>query len=148
MVRTRPTLGRIVACWNACSGIPTEALGTIVVNEVMDENLRLTKLLNTPEIIDFVKAVQIEAAHQRERWGSEHDAGKAPADWFWLIGYLAGKALHAQTGGNIEKALHHVITAAAALCNWHAAILGQTNMRPGIEPPPEFAEAKPAAEAV
>lgn len=99
------------------------------------ENERLLRLLNTPEIIDFMKAVPLEAAHQRERWGTDHDGGKSPADWFWLIGYLAGKALHAQTSGNTEKALHHVITTAAALCNWHAAILGQTNMRPGIEPP-------------
>jgi hypothetical protein len=50
--------------------------------------------INTPEIADFVKAVQLEAAHQRARWGSDHDAGKTDADWFWLIGYLAGKAMH------------------------------------------------------
>ena len=97
---------------------------------------RLDRLLNTPEIMDFVKAVPLEAAHQRERWDSAHDAGKTPADWFWLVGYLAGKALHSQTSGNIEKALHHVVTTAAALCNWHAAILGKTDMRPGIETPP------------
>lgn len=91
--------------------------------------------LNTPEILDFVKAVPLEAAHQRERWGSEHDAGKAAADWFWLVGYLAGKALHMHTQGNTEKALHHTISTAAALANWHSAILGKTNMRPGIIPP-------------
>lgn len=131
----------------ALSALPPQAESGLV-KELAAENQRLTKLLNTPEIIDFAKAVQLEAAHQRERWGSEHDAGKAPADWFWLVGYLAGKALHSQTSGNTEKALHHVITTAAALCNWHAAILGQTNMRPGIEEPPEYAETKQAAEAV
>jgi hypothetical protein len=94
---------------------------------------RLRLMLNTPELRDFSRAIALEAAHQRERWGSEHDAGKAPADWFWLIGYLAGKALTACLSGDVDKALHHVITAAAALANWHAAIVGtSTAMRPGL----------------
>lgn len=33
-----------------------------------------------------------------------------------------------------EKAVHHCITTAAALANWHAAALGKTNMRPGVDP--------------
>lgn len=103
--------------------------------------------LNTPELHDFSKAVALEAAHQRERWGSEHDAGKSNADWFWLIGFLAGKALHAVAEGRTDKALHHVITTAAALANWHAAIEGtNTDMRPGIEPPRAEAFAEMAAE--
>lgn len=100
--------------------------------------------LNTPELHDFAKAVVLEAAHQRDRWGSDHDAGKTPADWFWLVGYLAGKALHAivegqrATGAPTEKALHHIITTAAVLANWHAEVEGtHTRMRPGIEPPKE-----------
>jgi hypothetical protein len=93
---------------------------------------RLNALINSPEVLDFVKAVQLEAVHQRERWGADCDAGKTPADWFWLLGYLAGKALYAAIAGNTEKALHHVITTAAAACNWHAAILGKTDMRPGL----------------
>ena len=93
------------------------------------------QLLNTPELRNFSEGVTLEALHQRERWGTEHDAGKTPADWFWLVGYLAGKALHAQTSGNTEKALHHTISTAAALANWHAAISGAlTAMRPGIDP--------------
>lgn len=93
------------------------------------------QLLNTPELRNFSEGVTLEALHQRERWGSEHDAGKTPADWFWLVGYLAGKALHAQTSGNVEKALHHTISTAAALANWHASIAGaDTAMRPGIDP--------------
>lgn len=87
--------------------------------------------LNTPEIADFLVAVEREALHQRDRWGSEHDAGKTDADWFWLIGYLAGKAINKP-----EKLLHHVITTAAACLNWHAARLGtHTAMRPGIADP-------------
>jgi len=91
--------------------------------------------LDSPELHDFTAAVVREAAHQRARWGSEHDDGKTPADWFWLIGYLAGKALHAHVLGDIKKALHHTISSAASLANWHAAILGKTTMRPGIETP-------------
>ena len=84
-----------------------------------------------------MKGVPLEAAHQRKRWGSKHDAGKTPSDWFWLVGYLAGKALHAHVTGDTKKALHHTISTAAALCNWHAAILGKTDMRPGIDMTPE-----------
>lgn len=95
----------------------------------------LETLLNTPEIHDFAKAVTLEAAHQRKRWGLDHDEGKTDADWFWLIGYLAGKALH-NPDGDTEKKMHRIITIAAAACNWHAAVSGQsTSMRPGIEPP-------------
>ena len=83
----------------------------------------------------------LEAAHQRERWGSSHDGGKAPLDWFWLIGYLAQKAATSQIAGDADKAKHHTISTAAALANWHAAINGDsTAMRPGIEPPTQVAE--------
>jgi hypothetical protein len=106
-----------------------------LLREAAGEVERLTALLNAPEVHDFVKGVALEAAHQRQRWGSEHDEGKAPADWFWLVGYLGGKALHAHVTGNALKALHHTVSTAAALCNWHAAILGKTDMRPGIATP-------------
>jgi hypothetical protein len=91
-----------------------------------DEVDRLTKLLNSPEIINFVKAVQLEAAHQRERWPEGHDANKGDADWFWLIGHLASKAMHNPPkldAPEREAKLHRIITVAAAACNWHAAVL-------------------------
>lgn len=101
--------------------------------EAANEIERLTGLLNTPELHDFAKAVVLEAAHQRERWASDHDAGKTAADWFWLIGYLAQKAMFADLSGDTEKALHHTISTAAALANWHAQIAGHSNaMRPGL----------------
>lgn len=165
----------------------------------------LRALLDTPEIEDFVKAVKLEAAHQIERWGTVDDRGKTPADWFWLVGYLAGKALHAanaeslpryrhkKRGGTYEvisigenensrgeqlivyrgeddgkiwvrpvsqffdgrfeelprkpseKALHHCISSAAALCNWHAAIKSGTpgHMRPGSDVEKIVAQAFP-----
>lgn len=100
------------------------------------ERDRMREALNTPEVEDFTKAVVSEAQHQRERWGSSHDAGKQPLDWFWLIGYLAQKAATAAMAGDAHKAKHHTISTAAALANWHAAISGQhTEMRPGIDTP-------------
>ncbi|MDP1026368.1 hypothetical protein Q5H91_04020 [Sphingomonas sp. KR1UV-12] len=94
------------------------------------------EIINAPETADFMAGVPLEAAHQRERWGSNHDAGKTPFDWFWLIGYLAQKAADAATRGDLTKAQHHTISTAAALANWHAALTGaDTSMRPGIAPP-------------
>ncbi|RDC59745.1 hypothetical protein HME9302_00940 [Alteripontixanthobacter maritimus] len=94
------------------------------------------EIINTPETQDFMAGVPIEATHQRGRWGSEHDAGKGPLDWFWLIGYLSQKAATAQMAGDMDKAAHHTISSAAALANWHAQITGRSSaMRPGIEPP-------------
>lgn len=85
--------------------------------------------INTPEIFDFIEGMKAEAAHQRERWAAS-DGGKTDADWFWLVGYLSGKALHKS-----DKRLHHLITVAAALFNWHLATVGKTDMRPGIATP-------------
>jgi hypothetical protein len=100
---------------------------------------QLLELLNTPEVEEFDSAVPLEAAHQLARWGAEHDAGKNPEDWFWLIGYLAGKALAAYKAGDLEKAKHHCISTAAATRNWHAAIRsGASSMRPGISEAKQF----------
>ena len=102
-------------------------------NRLCVERDRLTALLNTPEVEDFDAAIPLEAAHQQERWGAEHDAGKEPQDWFWLLGYLAGKALASAKAGDIEKAKHHCISSAAVLRNWHAHLRsGVSAMRPGI----------------
>lgn len=93
----------------------------------------LEAALNTPGTEDFDKAVPLEAAHQVQRWGTTHDAGKNPEDWFWLLGYLSGKALASCRSGDTTKAKHHCISSAAVLRNWHAHIRsGQSEMRPGI----------------
>lgn len=120
------------------SAILLGLLGVETTKEAVDAIKALLKVqaaVNSPEIADFAAGVLLESAHQRMRWGTETEAGKAPADWFWLVGYLAGKALHAATAGNRDKALHHCVSTAAALCNWHAALSGaDTSMRPGIDP--------------
>ncbi len=93
-------------------------------------------IINSPETADFMAAVPLEAAHQRERWGVDHDAGKTPEDWLFLVGYLGGKACAAARIGDTEKAKHHTISTAAALANWHAALTrADTMMRPGIASP-------------
>jgi hypothetical protein len=88
------------------------------------ENEAMKALLNTPEVDDFAKGAVLEAAHQRQRWGSSHDAGKTPFDWFWLVGYLAQKAAAAAVAGDNDKARHHTISTASALANWHLALSG------------------------
>ena len=96
---------------------------------------RLRALINTPHTAEWMQAVELEAAHQIERHGSEHDAGKEPQDWFWLLGYLAGKALASLGRGDQDKGLHHIVSSGAALLNWHRAVTGFSNsMRPGILP--------------
>lgn len=84
------------------------------------------KTINTPEIEDFLTAVAIEAAHQRERW-KETDPIKSEADWYWLIGWLGGKAVMdpkdpGDTRTPRERKLHRIITVAAAAYNWHSAV--------------------------
>lgn len=102
--------------------------------ELGNEVNRLRQLINNPHTDNFLEAVRLEAAHQRERWAAEHDSGKTDPDWFWLIGYLAGKAV-----SKPEKQLHHIITTAAACLNWHMARTVGNGMRPGIAEPAGFA---------
>lgn len=84
---------------------------------------RLTALLNTPLLEPFAQAVVAEAQHQVYRHGFDHDARKDAYAWLWLLGYLVGKAARAANDGDHDKALHHTITAGAALANWHRQIL-------------------------
>lgn len=85
--------------------------------------------------VDFIDAVKAEAAHQRDRWGADHDAGKRVEDWIALFTYLLGKLATAYWKGDKDKVLHHVITVAAVALNMHANLTGaDTRMRPGIAP--------------
>ncbi|WP_199885125.1 hypothetical protein [Pseudomonas bohemica] len=119
-----------------------------IASDNVDLQSELTKareLLNTPHTDDWFEGVRLEAGHQIGRWGTDHDAGKAPADWFWLIGYLAQKAMTAQMSGDEEKARHHTISTGAAMLNWFRAIVGDSNaMRPGVD----AHQPAPAANAV
>lgn len=79
----------------------------------------IAALINRPETENFLRGVQLEAGHQRWRWGRDHDAGKDPDQWFWTLGFLAGKARHHHAEGDAEKARHHLISSAALLSHWH-----------------------------
>lgn len=103
------------------------------VQRLRVENARLRALISRPYLGAWADEVLVEAAHQRERWGRDHDVGKAAPDWFWLVGYLAGKALAAHLAGDADKARHHTVSSAAALAHWAAQISGDENvMRPGL----------------
>lgn len=85
------------------------------------------KTINTPEVEDFLKAVAVEAAHQRDRWKGDHDKLKTDADWYWLIGWLGGKAVmgpHEPDDKRTpeERKKHRIITIAAAAYNWHSFV--------------------------
>ena len=84
----------------------------------------LDKQINSPQTANFLAAVASEAAHQVQRWGEAHDRGKSAENWFWLVGYLAGKCLRACIEGDKFKAQHHTVSSAAALLNWWKAIEG------------------------
>ncbi len=83
-------------------------------------NDAVDRVVNTAHTTDFLRAVATEARHQEERWGESHDRFKEPADWFWLVGFLAGKAVHFP-----EKRLHHIVSSAAALLQWHKAAVAE-----------------------
>lgn len=99
------------------------------IKAAVEEIKRLDGLINNAHTDDFLSSVALEAAHQRERWPAEDDRGKTDPDWFWLLGYLAGKALTKP-----DKKVHHIITTAATCLNWHAHVTGaSTTMRPGTD---------------
>jgi hypothetical protein len=68
-----------------------------------------------PETGDFLRGALTEAAYQRQR--RPDDAEKSDADWFWVAGFILGKAVHA--GPDDPHALHHLEAAAGLLANWH-----------------------------
>lgn len=97
-------------------------------NEIDDA---IRERLDTPEMLDFLRAVKVEAQHQRDRW-KKTDPMKSDADWYWLIGYLGGKALMdphepEDERTSLDRRLHRIITVAAAAYNWHEAAKGGKN---------------------
>jgi len=93
------------------------------VDELEAENKRLKELINCPEIVDFRHGLCIEAAHQKERWGEEHDQKKSFSDWFMVLNFLLGKLAKAYWDNDMDKVKHHIITSAAVLANFHKEII-------------------------
>jgi len=79
----------------------------------------LHEIINNPEIQDFIEGIKLEATHQINRWGKDHDNLKTPEDWLWLLAYLATKASQSSKYKDLKKYKHHIITCAAACLNWH-----------------------------
>lgn len=73
----------------------------------------------------FLAGLNVEEQYQQLIWGTPHDREKTPHAWYWLLAYLAGKAVTAQQTGDFEKAMHHTISSAAMLSQWHQAIEAQ-----------------------
>lgn len=91
--------------------------------QVEKERDSLRDLINTPEIRDFIEGVKIEAAHQTNKWGPDHDRRKHPGDWSMLLDKIKGKQCQAWWDGDLDKLQHHLITMAAICANYHKCIL-------------------------
>jgi hypothetical protein len=94
-----------------------------VCHDAADTIEQLSSILNTPVVEPFLHAAIAEAAHQRKRWGDQHDESKDAFDWYWTLGYLSAKAARAHNDKDYTKALHHTVTAAALLAHWHRLIV-------------------------
>ena len=116
---------------------PTEAARQLrevraAVNALVEERDRLKALMSNSQTERFLEATRTEIAHQLQHWSAIHDRAKEPQAWFWLTRYLADRALRAHNDGALALALHHTISSAAALANWHAAIsMADARMPPG-----------------
>ncbi len=88
----------------------------------LTEVTRLQELINNPELGSFLHGVRIESAHQREKWGEEHDHKKSPGDWSMLLDRIKGKQCQAVWDGDLDKLCHHLITMAAICFNYHRQV--------------------------
>lgn len=89
--------------------------------EPQEELQRLRDLINHPEIEDFLKGVQLEAAHQTERWGPE-DEQKPPHHFVMVVTKIAGKMCMDVWDKDVDKFKHHCIALAAEMFNVHRQI--------------------------
>lgn len=98
------------------------------VVQLRAEVARLNTIIKHPEHDDFIRGVSIEAEYQRCLHGVDASEGRFDwHQWYWVVGYLLGKALAAcKSGeGDGEKARHHLVTSAALINNWHNVLTGK-----------------------
>lgn len=96
--------------------------------ELEAEIARLKAIIHQPCSSEFLRGASIEAEYQRDLHGVDTtDARFDWIQWYWVCGYLLGKALAACKSGedNGEKAKHHLITTAGLLNNWYNVLTGQ-----------------------
>lgn len=127
MRNTADITDRLRAIVSGMGGLD-EAEELALLSDALDEIERLTAILWTPEVMDFAKGIVEEAAHQRVRWGEEHDRRKTPEDWLWVVAYLSTKAIQAHRYGDRTKYLHHIVTTAAACANWHRIAIAEETL--------------------
>lgn len=82
----------------------------------------LESLINNPEIEDFLKGTQIEAAHQIERWGLENEEANPPHHYILVLSKLIGKLSVDIFDRNTDKFKHHCIAIAAEMHNLHRQV--------------------------
>lgn len=88
----------------------------------------LDATINHPEIEDFLKGVQLEAAHQTLRWGIENEESSPPHHFILVMNKIIGKMACDIFDFDSEKFKHHVIAVAAEMFNIHRQIC-----KPGTE---------------
>lgn len=103
-------------------------LDALEIDRLRKRVVELEAVICTPENNEFLKGVAIEAEYQRQKHGVDTTDGRFDwHQWFWVVGYLLGKALAACRNGsadNGEKAKHHLVTTAALIYNWHNVLIG------------------------
>lgn len=106
-----------------------ESVDPYLVLRAIEDAPRLREIIHRPESDDFLKGVSIEAEFQRQKHGVDNlmQPTRDWHQWFWVSGYLLGKALSACLRGDREKAKHHLVTTAALLANWHNVFTGKPN---------------------
>jgi len=79
-------------------------------------------MADAPVTDDFLADVEQEAAYQAI-WGG-NDSQKTDDEWFWTLGWIAGKAL--RPDADLEKKRHRLRAAAALLMNWDKHLTSAT----------------------
>lgn len=85
----------------------------------------LEALINSPELDDFIGGLQLESAHQTERWGKESEENSPPHHYVLVANKLLGKLSVSIFDRDTDKFKHHCITLAAAMYNAHRQIKQQ-----------------------
>ena len=73
---------------------------------------------------DFLADVAEEAKYQAI-W-AVNDERKTDDEWFWTLGWIAGKAV--RPGTDLDKQRHRLRAAAALLMNWDKHLVDKTNV--------------------
>jgi hypothetical protein len=100
----------------------TKSSRDLLLEEIrQDAVTAIESAFDDPVIDDFIEGLRIEIPYQQHVWNVE-DAGKSISCWIRLIHHLTAKIGESDWNHKPDKAKHHIITTAAALANFHAAM--------------------------